>query len=497
MISATVRPLPPSAPPSAPILPLAPPVAAWQAVFFGGMAGALGWGIRGQYGHETGAMIAGGLVGLTLVLLLVPHWAPGQALRAAAWCAVAIGFGGSMTYGQTVGLTHDPQLVGNLGALRWGLIGLALKGGIWIGFAGLFLGMGLSGVRYRALELTVLMAGLLALFFLGRAWLNAPFDPAHRILPTLYFSADWRWLPDAALKPRREVWGGLLLALLGAILYVSFFRRDSLGWRLGAWGILAGALGFPLGQGLQALHAWNREWFQTGEWEGLDPLINWWNFMETTFGAVLGSVLGFGAWKCRARIPVVPLTELPAFRPIWEWIFAGVHTGLLLASELTDWSPVQGYAELSLVLGWIPIVLVGVGRIWPILLLLPITAAPIAAKTLQHLTYEEHLVSPALGWFLYLLLPALLTLLVSAALSAGVARPDQSPSDSDLRAVPAVRTTLLVVTWLYLGLNFAFFRFPWPWQPWTVRTPNAVIFFGCAAGLTWLALRATPGSDRK
>ena len=27
-------------------------------------AGGLGWGIRGQYGHETGAMIAGVLVGL-------------------------------------------------------------------------------------------------------------------------------------------------------------------------------------------------------------------------------------------------------------------------------------------------------------------------------------------------------------------------------------------------------------------------------------------------
>jgi hypothetical protein len=28
------------------------------------IAGAMGWGIRGQYGHETGAMIAGVLVSL-------------------------------------------------------------------------------------------------------------------------------------------------------------------------------------------------------------------------------------------------------------------------------------------------------------------------------------------------------------------------------------------------------------------------------------------------
>jgi hypothetical protein len=55
-----------------------------------------------------------------------------------------------MTYGQTIGLTQDPALVGNYAALRWGLLGLAIKGGIWIGFAGVFLGMGLGGVRYRA-----------------------------------------------------------------------------------------------------------------------------------------------------------------------------------------------------------------------------------------------------------------------------------------------------------------------------------------------------------
>lgn len=52
--------------PPAPV-PAAPP--RWQAVLFPALAGAMGWGIRGQYGHETGAMIAGLLVSLTLALL--------------------------------------------------------------------------------------------------------------------------------------------------------------------------------------------------------------------------------------------------------------------------------------------------------------------------------------------------------------------------------------------------------------------------------------------
>ena len=38
-------------------------------MLFTAMAGGMGWGIRGQYGHGTGAMIAGVLVGLMLVLI--------------------------------------------------------------------------------------------------------------------------------------------------------------------------------------------------------------------------------------------------------------------------------------------------------------------------------------------------------------------------------------------------------------------------------------------
>ena len=60
--------------------------------------------------------------------------------KAVALATVAIGFGGSMTYGQTLGLTQDTPLLGNFAALRWGLTGTFIKGSIWIGFFGLFLG---------------------------------------------------------------------------------------------------------------------------------------------------------------------------------------------------------------------------------------------------------------------------------------------------------------------------------------------------------------------
>ena len=139
----------------------------WLVMLATAMAGGMGWGIRGQYGHETGAMIAGVLVSLVLVFLFCPGNRSIHVVRAAAMGTIAMGFGGSMTYGQTVGLTHDGPLRGDWAALSWGMLGLAIKGGVWIGFCGLFLGIGLGGKRYRPFEMFLLMLGMLMAVVFG------------------------------------------------------------------------------------------------------------------------------------------------------------------------------------------------------------------------------------------------------------------------------------------------------------------------------------------
>ena len=71
------------------------------------------------------AVIGLGYVGLPLaVALAAKHPVVGfdiNPARVAALTAIGIGFGGAMTYGQTVGLSHDPQFNGNWEALRWGM----------------------------------------------------------------------------------------------------------------------------------------------------------------------------------------------------------------------------------------------------------------------------------------------------------------------------------------------------------------------------------------
>jgi len=343
----------------------------------------------------------------------------------------------------------------------------------------------------RALTLTVFsMLALVGVYFIGLFLLNKPFDPSNKALPMLYFSADWRWEPDAAdLKPRPECWGGLLFALATVIVYAGAVRKDALAWRLGLWGVLGGALGFPLGQCLQAFHAWNREAFTQGLWAWLDPSMNWWNMMETTYGAIMGATLGLGLWLNRNRIRPVAVTDyIPAEV---EAILLAIHLPLLLAVEFMALPAVDALYDLGLIMGIIPIVAVTRGRWWPYLAMLPVTLLPIAGKTVRQLVIREEAINPVLGWAIYLIVP----LLVVTAAAFWFAR--QAEAGQSARAF--TRRALILCTWVYFLLNFAFFHFPWPWLEWTGRTPNGIIFTICAFGLTVLALlakRQEPSSPR-
>ncbi|MEM7383538.1 MAG: hypothetical protein AAF514_01210 [Verrucomicrobiota bacterium] len=451
------------------------------AVFLAALAGGMGWGIRGQYGHETGAMIAGVLVSLVLVLLFLPGATALTAARAVALGTIGISFGGSMTYGQTVGLTHDAPLIGNHAALFWGLLGLGVKGAIWIGFFGVLLGMGLSGRRYRPADLAIAFWAVLFLYFLGLYLLNHPYDPANKELPRIYFSDDWRW-ESGDLNPRREKWGALLFALIGLIAFARWWRQDHLAFRLAGWGALGGGLGFPLGQCLQAGYQWNRDWFAEGLPANIAGVTNWWNMMETGFGAIFGAIIAVGLWRNRHLIRLPDLTT-PAFSIRTEITFLLIHVTALVVWNFASFGAFDVFADTALFMGAIPLIACLGGRHWPFLMVLPITLIPIAGKTVRELGYRvENWIPSHLAWIVYLCLPliAATTLALYFSRSSAAANPRSA----------FVRAALLFTTWVYFALNWEFFRRPWPWDPfeeWTARTPNGILFTISVVGLTLAA----------
>ncbi len=451
------------------------------AVFYPAMAGGLGWGIRGQYGHQTGALIAGILVGLVCVILYCPGISSLRAARIVALAGIGVSFGGSMTYAQTIGLTQDPALIGNWAAWRWGMSGLALKGAIWIGFCGLLLGLALDERPLKPIETVFLLGGFSLLHLAGMQWLNQPFDPSRKVLPALYFSADWHWVPDAKLKPRFENWGGLLLALVAGVGWARWRSPNGPASRLALAAMLGGAIGFPAGQCLQSWHAWNAAEMQRvlGPW---DAVINWWNFMETGFGFIWAGILGFAVWLNRKHLNVAEGPE-PSPSPWLEAITLSGYVLILLAAEFFHVPWAGRLLDLAFPLAILSTSRVVSGRIWPYFFVLPIALLPIAGKTLRQLVYSEHAISPVLGWIFCLIAP----------LALAVAIADRSRRNPAETGLAYAQRTLLYFTWSLVALNFAFFRFPFFWQTWTYRTPNAMIYFLFAILLTAFASRRAHG----
>lgn len=434
----------------------------WVTMGLCSLAGGMGWGIRGQYGHESGAMMAGLLVSSVVALLYCRGVSGAAAARAMAWCTIAIGIGGSMTYGQTIGLTQDVGLIGNWSSWWWGMLGLAIKGGIWIGFGGVFLGMGLGGKVYRPLEILLLMLALPVLYHVGVWLLNSPFDPKNGLIPRIYFS-------NPVNKPRFECWGGLLLALMGVLVYARQVRGDKMAFRMGLFGLLGG-LGFPVGQCWQSWHAWNQESLRTGLWAQWDPLINWWNLMEITFGLVMGGVLGFGVWWNRNSICPSVQNETQKTGITWTIPLLMIHLTLLSLSEFGKVPIINEVYGLGLGMALIPMVACTKSSLWTALLLGPVIVLPIAGKTLRRMVYEEH-ATPVLGWMIYFVLPMLVAILFAVWLKQGM---NKGRSGNWVGAI-----TLVFGSWIFYGLNFAFFDFPWPWDPWTGRTPSALVYTFC------------------
>ena len=279
----------------------------------------------------------------------------------------------------------------------------------------------------------------------------------------------------------------MLLSLAGLWIYVAAWKRDPMARSLGLFGVLFGGIGFAAGQAVQAYHARNAEWFQEGWFASIEPYMNWWNTMETLFGAILGLGLGLGVWLNRGKLPP-SVDDAVELSPAAELVLLAGHVAALAAWNFMTFDALDGIADHALTMGLVPLALIVGGRYAPYLIALPVVAMPICGKTLREMSYDNAEIAPIYGWTFLFAIPLIL---LTAAAFALAYRGKRGQSGQAF-----AWWSLLVTSWLYYGLNFAFFRFPWPWEESTSRTPSAIVFAACLAFLT-LACAFYPRSERR
>ncbi len=230
------------------------------AILFVSLTLGLGWAIRGHFGHEWGAAWAGVMAGLAVVAVSRrPDWTV-RAPVVGALAGVGWAVGGMMSYGRVVGFCRGAYFLD----VYYGLLMLAVIGGLYGLIGGGFLGLGLETTERRKPDWAALITQMVAAAML--AW------------GLLIYQLEWLMTP-----PRSELWA----ACLGAGIALAWYCHRAgfhLALRTAIYSALGAGFGFAFGNFLQTM----------GSLSGI--AINWWNVMEFTLGACGGLGMAYAVF---------------------------------------------------------------------------------------------------------------------------------------------------------------------------------------------------------
>jgi hypothetical protein len=108
------------------------PLWAPLALLLGGISLSIGWGIRGNYGHEAGAMLPGALAAIAVCLLSNREDWRERVAYFALFGALGWGLGGSMSYMQVIAYAHS----GHAPSQYYGFFALFVMGFLWAALGG-------------------------------------------------------------------------------------------------------------------------------------------------------------------------------------------------------------------------------------------------------------------------------------------------------------------------------------------------------------------------
>lgn len=303
----------------------------------------IGWGIRGQFGHEYGAALAGALGGMVVAILSGREDWRRRVHYFAMLGAIGFAFGGSMSYMKTVAYAHssDPLTV------IYGFACLFILGFIWAAPAGTGIALPAYLDREELTKLFVPLCAVFAVWYLQDVWRSwfrgaggewfpffAGYDMsailAALVVLVMFLFRRKFWGVGTSLMlhmaigwwaghllfitllhldmnpPRGDRWASCL-GLVGGILVCAWERRlGGVAFATLAVGFLGG-IGFALGTAVKLLVMSS----------GLTT--NWHSIMEQTQGFFLGLAIAITFTMLIGRAP--KLSDMPPLRP-WTEVFS-------------------------------------------------------------------------------------------------------------------------------------------------------------------------------
>jgi hypothetical protein len=439
----------------------------WQMLLLVGLSLSIGWGIRGNFGHEWGAAMPGALAAMAVVLLSQREDWQRRIAYFALFGAIGWAFGGSISYMIVISYTHSGDSV----SVLYGFACLFVIGFLWgaVGGAGTALPAFLS--RERLTEFFVPLTMLFLVWWAGGTWedhFNA--NPAYsEHSPLDWYDTDWisvllaivvlllrgayrRRLDQAErliLSMAVGWWLGFLILTVALGLRMTPPRSDN--WS-GSVGMVAGMLFYFQRQGQ---HGLTYASLVTGFVGGLGfagatlfKLIevksgwdtNWHSVLEQSYGFING--LGVALLMERLRMRTLPVTDTPP-TPRWTEAFAVSFLLLLLTyinlqKIVNDWVSAKTIPETMLFLttrGWFD-------------LFYAVTALTFLVLLREHLRRPLPLVPPTwLGKGQMLYLAFLWWIVIGNFLKAIVAFAPQRLVTEGTIHINALLCTLMVLLW--------------------------------------------------
>lgn len=351
--------------------PLRNPLFSPLAIFTIALSLSIGWGIRGNFGHEAGAMMAGVLSATAVAVLSNRDDWQNRVTYFALFGGLGWGFGGSIAYMYPISFTESGQTA----STYYGYFALILEGGLWCG-------MGAAGTAFAATmplnRLTKFITPLcFVLVAMGiKLWIEEPLEGL--LMPSAAGAAANTWhRHESPLYWFDADWLPALMALMGACVYDLYDRWKQRESRLDNPAMLLpfAAIGALAGFLIQLLlHAAGLETrihdalvIKMGDLTYVSPktgkpfdpeelLTNWPNFFSyypQHVGWILGLVIGVaiyfilaGKFRNDAKLLVyLSLGWLVAFiaMPVLGSIFLIQYGGLrLMPPRSDDWAGIVG-----------------------------------------------------------------------------------------------------------------------------------------------------------